>query len=137
VGTHRWVTSIAAKNVHCVVEIYIYNFAGNSWSTQSTSSPPPDFGNSRSATILDHDTNVFFTLTSGSGLYQLDLSSVQATAASDSLAWEAVTAPSFSTNGYTPVAAQASNHINYFGVPNTSAGSADIFIVGRAGCRLR
>ena len=62
-------------------------------------------------------------------MYQLDMSSVQATASSSSLAWEAVSAPSFSTDGYVPTAAQASNHINYFGVPGTSAGSADIFIV--------
>jgi hypothetical protein len=81
--------------------------------------------------VLDHDTNVIFTLTSGSGasLYQLDMSSVQATASSSALAWEAVVAPSFSTDGYVPTAAQASNHINYFGVPGTAAGSADIFIV--------
>ena len=81
--------------------------------------------------MLDHDTNVIFTLTSGSGasMYQLDLSSVQASASNSPLAWDAVTAPSFSTDGYTPVAAQASNHINYFGVPGTAAGSADIFIV--------
>ena len=81
--------------------------------------------------MLDHDTNVIFTLTSGNGasLYQLDLSSVQASASNSPLAWDAVTAPSFSTDSYTPVAAQASNHINYFGVPGTAAGSADIFIV--------
>lgn len=110
-------------------KIYIYNFAGNSWSTQSTNSGPSDYGNSRSATVLDHDTNVFFTLSQSSGLWQLDLSSVQATASSEALAWSAVENPSFSTSGYTPVAAQASNHINYFGVPGTAAGSADIFIV--------
>lgn len=110
-------------------KVYIYNFAAGSWSTQSTTSAPSDYGNSRSATILDHDTNVFFTLTTSSGLYQLDFSSIQASASSEPLKWEAVTSPSFSTSGYTPVAAQASNHINYFGVPGTAAGSADLFIV--------
>ena len=112
-------------------KIYIYSFGSNSWSSQATSSAPSNFGNSRSASILDHDTNVIFTLTSGSGasLYQLDMSSVQATASSSAIAWESVTAPSFSTDGYIPTAAQASNHINYFGVPGTAAGSADLFIV--------
>ncbi|ORX36369.1 hypothetical protein BD324DRAFT_642541 [Kockovaella imperatae] len=111
-------------------KIYIYNFAEDSWSLQDTSAEPSNLGMSRSASVLDHDTNVIFTLTSGSGasLYQLDLSTIQATAGS-SQAWSAVENPSFSTSGYTPVAAEASNHIHYFGVPDTAAGSADLFVV--------
>ena len=61
-------------------------------------------------------------------MYQLDLSAVKAQAG-DSQAWSSVSNPSFSTDNYAPVAAQASNHINYFGVPGTAAGSADIFVV--------
>ncbi|GFZ42810.1 hypothetical protein JCM24511_00528 [Saitozyma sp. JCM 24511] len=109
-------------------KIYIYNFGAGSWSTQSTSSVPSTLGNSRSSSVLDHDTNVVFTL-SGNTLYQLDMSSVTTTANASGLTWQAVENPSFSTSGYTVTAAQASNHINYFGVPGTAAGSADLFVV--------
>ncbi|ADV25379.1 hypothetical protein I315_05247 [Cryptococcus gattii Ru294] len=109
--------------------IYVYDFAGNSWSTQNTSRTPSDLGNSRSSSVLDHDTNVFFTLTTDSGLYQLDLSSITNSASSDALIWEAVENPSFSVDGYTVTAAQAANHIFYFGVPGTASGSAYVFVV--------
>ncbi|WVO17991.1 hypothetical protein L204_105689 [Cryptococcus depauperatus] len=110
-------------------KIYIYDFAGDSWSTQSTSGAPSDLGNSRSSSVLDHDTNVLFTLTTSSGLYQLDLSNVQKSASGNTVGWEAVMKPSFSVDGYTVAAAQAANHIFYFGVPKTAAGSANVFIV--------
>ncbi|AAW45106.1 hypothetical protein CNBL2400 [Cryptococcus deneoformans B-3501A] len=109
--------------------IYVYDFADDSWSTQSTSRTPSDLGNSRSSTVLDHDTNVFFTLTTDSGLYQLDLSSITNSASSDSLRWEAVSDPSFSVDGYTATLAQAANHVFFFGVPGTAAGSANLFVV--------
>ncbi|CAD6585875.1 MAG: hypothetical protein TREMPRED_004267 [Tremellales sp. Tagirdzhanova-0007] len=114
-----------------LTKIYIYSFGSSSWSTQSTSGGPSNLGNSRSASVLDHDTNVVFTLPSGSGqsLYQLDMSSVTTAASSGSLAWSAVENPSFSTDGYAPTVAEASNHIHYFGVPSTPAGSADLFVV--------
>lgn len=96
-----------------LTKIYIYDFGGSSWSTQTTSSPPPNLG-SRSASVLDHDTNVIFTLPTGSGasLYQLDLGNVKASASGSAIGWEAVEAPSFSMDGYTPTAAEASNHIS-------------------------
>ncbi|OXB33434.1 hypothetical protein LQV05_001839 [Cryptococcus neoformans] len=109
--------------------IYVYDFSGDSWSTQSTSRTPSDLGNSRSSTVLDHDTNVFFTLTIDSGLYQLDLSSIRNSASRDTLRWEAVSNPSFSIDDYTVTAAQAANHIFFFGAPGTAAGSAHIFVV--------
>ncbi|ORY29526.1 hypothetical protein BCR39DRAFT_495391 [Naematelia encephala] len=111
-------------------DIYIYSFGSSSWSTQTTSSAPTNFGG-RSSSVLDHDTNVFFTLPSGSGstLYTLDFSSVQATATGSALAWETVSNPSFSTDNYTPTAAMSSNHVFWFGVPSTAAGSADVFVV--------
>ncbi|WRT65487.1 uncharacterized protein IL334_002430 [Kwoniella shivajii] len=109
--------------------IYVYNFASDSWSTQTTSGAPTDLGNSRSSSVLDHDTNVIYTLTTSSGLYQLDLSSVTNSAQSSALAWEAVENSSFSTSGYSVTAAQAANHIFYFGVPDTAAGSANVFVV--------
>lgn len=107
----------------------MYDFAGNSWSTQNTSRTPSDLGNSRSSSVLDHDTNVFFTLTTDSGLYQLDLSSITNSASSGTLTWEAVENPSFSVDGYTVTAAQAANHIFYFGVPGAANGSAYVFVV--------
>ncbi|WWC87658.1 uncharacterized protein L201_002548 [Kwoniella dendrophila CBS 6074] len=110
-------------------KIYVYNFASDSWSTQTTSGAPSDLGNSRSSSVLDHDTNVIYTLTSKSGLYQLDLSSVTNSASSSALAWEAVENSSFSVDGYSVTATQAANHIFYFGVPNTAAGSANVFVV--------
>ncbi|OCF34632.1 hypothetical protein I316_03673 [Kwoniella heveanensis BCC8398] len=110
-------------------KIYIYNFASDSWSSQTTSGAPSDLGNSRSSSILDHDTNVIFTLTTGSGLYQLDMSSVTNAASSNALSWEAVSSPSFTETGYTVTAAQAANHVFYFGVPGTAAGSANLFVV--------
>ncbi|WWC68842.1 uncharacterized protein I206_102778 [Kwoniella pini CBS 10737] len=110
-------------------KIYVYNFASDSWSTQTTSGAPSDLGNSRSSSVLDHDTNVIYTLTTSSGLYQLDMSSVTNSAQSSALAWEAVENPSFSVDGYSVTATQAANHIFYFGVPNTAAGSANLFVV--------
>ncbi|ODN80723.1 hypothetical protein L202_02885 [Cryptococcus amylolentus CBS 6039] len=109
--------------------VYIYDFSGDSWSTQTTSSAPSDIGNSRSSSVYDHDTSVIYTLTTGSGLYQLDLSSVTTSASSDAVAWEAVENSSFSVDGYTVTAAAAANHIFYFGVPDTAAGSANVFVV--------
>ncbi|WWC60080.1 uncharacterized protein I303_102643 [Kwoniella dejecticola CBS 10117] len=110
-------------------KIYVYNFASDSWSTQTTSGAPSDLGNSRSSSVLDHDTNVIYTLTTSSGLYQLDMSSVTNSAQSSALAWEAVENSSFSVDGYSVTATQAANHIFYFGVPNTAAGSANVFVV--------
>ncbi|EIW69090.1 hypothetical protein TREMEDRAFT_44308 [Tremella mesenterica DSM 1558] len=110
--------------------VYVYNFATDVWSTQTTSSPPPNLG-SRSASTLDHDTLVIFTLPTGGSqsLYSLDLSSVTTAASGSPLAWEAVEAPSFSTDGYTPTISEASNHILFFGAPGTTAGSADLFVI--------
>jgi len=109
-------------------KVYIYSFGSNTWSTQSTSSAPTA-PQTRSAVVLDHDTNVIFAFTNG-GLTQLDMSSITSSAQSSALAWEGVSAPSWGS-GYSgsATAAQASNHILYFGVPNTAAGSAQLFVV--------
>jgi hypothetical protein len=93
-------------------KVYIYDFAGDAWSTQSTTSPPSNLG-SRSGSVLDHDTNVVFTLpTGGGGMYQLDMSSVTKSASGSAVAWEAVTNPSFDAGSYQTTMAQASNHIS-------------------------
>lgn len=114
-----------------LTKVYIYDFAGDAWSTQSTTSPPSNLGG-RSGSVLDHDTNVIFTLPSGSGagMYQLDMSSVTKSASGSGIAWEAVTNPSFQTSSDSQTTmAQASNHINFFGVSGTAAGSANIFVI--------
>jgi hypothetical protein len=93
-------------------KVYIYDFAGDAWSTQSTTSPPSNLG-SRSGSVLDHDTNVVFTLpTGGGGMYQLDMGTISKSAAGSAVAWEAVTDPSFQTTDYRTTMAQASNHIS-------------------------
>ena len=92
--------------------VYIYDFAGDAWSTQSSSSAPSNLG-TRSGSVLDHDTNVFFTLpTGGGGMYQLDMSTVTKSASGSAVAWEAVNDPSFDASSYQTTMAQASNHIS-------------------------
>ncbi|GMK54613.1 hypothetical protein CspeluHIS016_0111990 [Cutaneotrichosporon spelunceum] len=107
--------------------IYIYDFAGNAWTKQATTGGSDALQNSRSSAILDHNTNVIFTVGSSS-MYTLDFGSVTATAAG-SLAWGVASTPKFASEGYKVTAAAASNHINYFGVPGSEAGSTDMFIV--------
>lgn len=79
-------------------DIYAYSFASSSWSTQSTSSAP-DFTSATTGSVLDHDTNTFFTISGGTAMTQLDLSTLTSTgASSSSIAWEGVdTAPFTST----------------------------------------
>ncbi|KAJ9126248.1 hypothetical protein QFC24_001974 [Naganishia onofrii] len=109
-------------------DIYVFNFDAKSWSKQATSSAP-DL--STGTSILDHDTNVFFTLPSGSSasLYQLDFGTITNAASSSAAAWEAVSATSFQQGGQGAVLAEASNHITFFNVPNNPAGSANMFVV--------
>ncbi|KAJ9092679.1 hypothetical protein QFC21_006745 [Naganishia friedmannii] len=123
-------------------DIYVFNFDAKSWSKQATSSAPgpymqvhrqtaiqltqPSFISSDLSTgtsILDHDTNVFFTLPSGSSasLYQLDLSTITKAASSSAAAWEAVSAASFQQGGQGAVMAEASNHINSYFQPEAVA----------------
>jgi hypothetical protein len=111
--------------------VYIFNFDAKSWSKQTTSSAPgtspssfphhiplnfsqlTDLGTGTS--VLDHDTNVFFTLPSGASasLYQLDLNIITNAASSSAVAWEAVSSTSFQQGaGEGVVMAEASNHIS-------------------------
>jgi hypothetical protein len=69
--------------------VYIFDAASSSWSTQSTSGNQPPLENS--ATILDHDTNVFFTLHSGNAVSQLDFGNVKSAAESSPAPWDGVT----------------------------------------------
>lgn len=121
--------------------VYIYDFSNDAWSKQVTSGTPAALQNSRSSAILDHDTNVIFTIPgNGAQMYELDMGSVVAKAAGTA-AWSDVRTPAFDTANYKVTAALASNHIresqkpcvkltpDYFGVPNTPAGSANLFVI--------
>jgi hypothetical protein len=61
-------------------------------------------------------------------MVSLDFGSVTNTAAG-SLAWEVVGTPKIAAENYRVTAAGSSNHINYFGVPGTEAGSTNMFVI--------
>ncbi|KAK0438354.1 uncharacterized protein EV420DRAFT_1342284 [Desarmillaria tabescens] len=105
--------------------IYIYNAASSSWSTQAVTTG--NFDVSNFVTILDHDTNIFYALSKGE-LYSLDMGSMNV-ANSSSLSWNDIEAPSFTTTGYNPVMAIAQNHIHFLDVPGNAAGTANIFVI--------
>ncbi|KAG7446754.1 uncharacterized protein BT62DRAFT_1005135 [Guyanagaster necrorhizus] len=105
--------------------IYIYNAASSSWSTQTVTTG--NFDVSDFVAILDHDTNIFYALSKGE-LYSLDMGSLTA-ANSTSLSWNDIEAPSFTTTGYNPVMALAQNHIHFLDVPGNAAGTANIFVI--------
>jgi hypothetical protein len=111
-----------------VGSIYIYDFKGDSWSKQVTSGAPAALSNSRSSAVLDHDTNVLFTVPGGGqSMYSAGLGSIT-NVASGTVAWEEVGTPQINTEGAT-TAALSNNHITFFGVPNVPAGSAGMFVV--------
>lgn len=92
--------------------VYIYDFSGDAWSKQVTTGAPAALQNSRSSAILDHDTNVIFTIPGGgAAMYQLGMDNIVATAAG-ALAWTDVGQPKFDTADYKVTAALASNHIS-------------------------
>ncbi|KAL7415643.1 hypothetical protein BDY24DRAFT_381758 [Mrakia frigida] len=109
-------------------DIYIYSFSSSSWSIQPTSSAP-DFTASSTGSVLDHDTNTFFTLAGGTALSQLDLSAGTDQGTGGTLAWEGVNTAPFESSSYNPTMALASNHIMYLGAPGVAAGSAEIFVI--------
>lgn len=109
-------------------DVYIYDFAGDSWSTQTTSSAPSNLA--LASAILDHDTNVIYALPGGDSqsLYSLDLSSVTKSANSTAIPWLQQNSPGFSSYNQ-PTMAEASNHILFFGAPSVAAGSAPIYVI--------
>jgi len=117
--------------------IYIYDATALSWSTQHVVTGT--FNPSNFATILDHDTNVFYAY-SGGQIFSLDMALLKA-ANSTPIPWVAVQQPDLSTtvsatptpgantNGYQPVIALAQNHIQFLDVPGIQPGSAKIFVI--------
>ncbi|KAJ7054081.1 hypothetical protein C8F01DRAFT_1163830 [Mycena amicta] len=105
--------------------IYIYDASAKSWSTQSITAG--GFDPTSFEAILDHDTNVFYALSHGE-TWSL-LMNDQKAATSSALAWQDQGTAEITTTNYDPVMAIAQNHIFFFGVPNTPAGSTPIYVI--------
>jgi len=117
--------------------IYIYDATAKSWSKQTVVTNTFDYSNF--ATILDHDTNVFYAYSNGE-IFSLDMASLTAATAT-AIPWNAVQQPDLSagtsgtitpganTAGYQPVLALAQNHVQFLNVPGLPAGSAKIFVI--------
>ncbi|KAF8898018.1 hypothetical protein CPB84DRAFT_1681602 [Gymnopilus junonius] len=117
--------------------IYIYDATAKSWTTQSVTTGK--FDPTNFATILDHDTNVFYAYSAGE-LYSLDMGLLKA-ANSTPIPWNDVQQPDLSadsagtatpgadTAGYQPVMALAQNHIHFLGISGIPAGDAKIFVI--------
>ncbi|KAF7303757.1 hypothetical protein MIND_00605300 [Mycena indigotica] len=106
-------------------DIYIYDAGAKTWSTQSVTAG--DFDPTSFQAILDHDTNVFYALSKGN-LFSLEMNELKA-AKSGSIAWAPQGKAEITTDNYDPVMAVAQNHVFFFGVPGTPAGSTPIFVI--------
>ncbi|KAN0127238.1 hypothetical protein V8E53_014958 [Lactarius tabidus] len=104
--------------------IYIYDAAAKSWSTQTVTTG--SFDPSSFDAILDHDTNEFYAV-SNLELFRLDMGLLKA-ANSTPLAWVDVEKTPFQT-GYQPVMALAQNHIHFLDVPQTPVGDVNIYVI--------
>ncbi|KAL0958285.1 hypothetical protein HGRIS_000434 [Hohenbuehelia grisea] len=105
--------------------VHIYDATAKSWSTQATDAGSFDVGSAFS--ILDRDTNVFYSISKGE-LWSLDMGD-QKSAKSSSIAWADQKPVAFPTDGWNPVGALANNHVHYLNVPGVAAGSAQIFVI--------
>ncbi|KAJ7220509.1 hypothetical protein GGX14DRAFT_674937, partial [Mycena pura] len=105
--------------------IYIFNAATKSWSTQATTAG--DFDPSSFEAIVDHDTNVIYALSHGE-LWSLDMQELEA-AQQSAIPWKDQGTAQITTTNYDPVMAIAQNHIFFFGVPGVPAGNCMIFLV--------
>jgi len=117
--------------------IYIYDATAKSWTTQSVTTG--NFDPTNFATILDHDTNVFYAYSAGN-IYSLDMGLLKA-ANSTPIPWNPVQQPDLTadsdgtvtpgagTAGYQPVMALAQNHIHFLGIAGIPAGDAKIFVI--------
>ncbi|KAF9471116.1 hypothetical protein BDN70DRAFT_888444 [Pholiota conissans] len=117
--------------------IFIYDATAKSWSTQSVVTGT--FDPTNFATILDHDTNVFYAYSNGN-IFSLDMALLKSANAT-AIPWQDVQSPDLSANpsatptpgantqGYQPVMALAQNHVHFLGVPGLPAGSAKIFVI--------
>ncbi|KAF7345667.1 hypothetical protein MVEN_01586400 [Mycena venus] len=108
-------------------DVYIYDATAKRWSAQTTSVGTLDLSSFEA--ILDHDTNVFYALSQGE-VYSLFLGSLT-TAQSNPIPWENIQAapPNIAARSYDPIMANANNFIYFFGVPNTPAGEAPIYMI--------
>lgn len=115
--------------------VYIYDATAKSWSKQATGGAvPPSFSNDAEgsfATILDHDTNVFYAM-SGKKMLSLDMALLKA-ASGEQIPWNEVGEPTLSaeasSEGYVPTMALGQNHIHFLGVPGLNEGDAKVFVI--------
>lgn len=105
--------------------LYIYDAAGKSWSTQATT--PNNFDPTSFTGVLDHDTNVIYAMSKGN-LFSLNMLELAA-AQPDAIEWKDAGAPSFSTDGYEPVMGLAQNHVHFIGAPGLQDGNANIYVI--------
>lgn len=109
-------------------DVYVYDFAGNSWTTQQTSGGPT--GNY--VAILDHDTNVLYAYVNGTmSALSFDQTAPRSTGAT--LEWLVGAANNdvpFDTSTYAqPVLGAANNHIQFLNTPASAPGEAYIFVI--------
>ncbi|CAD6577883.1 MAG: hypothetical protein CYPHOPRED_000399 [Cyphobasidiales sp. Tagirdzhanova-0007] len=108
-------------------DAYIFDFQGQTWSTQTTSGGP----SGGYVAILDHDTTTLYAFGNGS-LNALAFSETAAKASSSALQWQIGAAngdPPFNTIGYQPVLGAANNHIQFLNTPASSPGDAYIYVI--------
>ncbi|KAF9258916.1 hypothetical protein L218DRAFT_908908 [Marasmius fiardii PR-910] len=105
--------------------VYIYDAGASSWSTQGVSSGGPDM--SSAVSILDHDTNVFYTMAQ-SQMWALNMDDLKTKASSAAITWTNVGNPtSFKADGYQPVMGLAQNHIHFLNIAGPA--KANIFVI--------
>ncbi|KAF8815888.1 hypothetical protein BYT27DRAFT_7209346 [Phlegmacium glaucopus] len=99
----------------------------STWSTQQVVTPlTGTFDPLSFATILDHDTNVFYAYSNGE-LFSLDMALLKS-ASSTAIPWVDVQKLDL-PSGYQPVMVLAQNHVQFLDVPGLPAGSAKIFVI--------
>ncbi|KAF7324759.1 hypothetical protein MKEN_00517700 [Mycena kentingensis (nom. inval.)] len=104
--------------------LHIYDAGKKSWSTQSMT--PNDFDPTSFEAILDHDTNLFYAISKGN-LYSAEMAELTA-AQSNAIPWTPQGAVEIDVSS-PPVMSIAQNHIQFFGVPGSPAGSVPIFVI--------
>lgn len=108
--------------------IYVYDFAGDSWSKQGTLKTPFPSAGSRSSAAFDQESQILYTFPGGDKpMWILDLSNTTNHWAPTPAIWTQKDKANFKMDNYAVTAAIANGHINYFGVPETGEGEARIF----------
>ncbi|TIB65178.1 hypothetical protein E3P78_00703 [Wallemia ichthyophaga] len=108
--------------------VYILDFDNKEWTKKSaelTDDDKPSLDNLEA--VLDHDTNVWYGL-DGDTLYSLEMGD-ESLIPNDTLTWNVVEQPPFTTDDYNPVIGLASNHLHFIDVPGADPGEAHLFVI--------